>query len=391
MTPMFDVAIVGGGMVGATLALALGQAGKKVALLERQPAAVVSEDSVFDLRISALNRRSEKLLRGLGVWDALLPSRLQAYQSLLAFEAASTTNQQAASASQLEFTAAELGESHLGHMVENIHLQQALWQQLPETVQLFCPVTVYGYQETAEQAVLHTSSGDICAKLLVAADGAQSQLKQLAGIGSSGWQYQQACMLVHVSTAAPSSQQTWQQFTEQGPRAYLPLPGHEASLVWYDDHLRIQQLSKLSPAQLAQEIRAHFPTALGDFTVHKAGYFPLTRSHANHYVKGRVVLCGDAAHTINPLAGQGVNLGFADVECLAKLLNDNNRSLADALAHYETERRRANLLMMSAMDLFYQVFKRPFAPLRLARRMGLQLAANAGPLKTLVGKYAAGL
>lgn len=389
MTPMFDVAIVGGGMVGATLALALGQAGQRVALLERQSAPALSADSAFDLRISALNRRSEALLQQLGVWSALLPSRVQQYRSLLAFEDAH---------SQLAFTAAELGESHLGHMVENLHLQQVLWQLLPANVQRFCPVTLHSYSEAADHAVLHTSTGDIRARLLVAADGAQSQLKQLAGIGSHGWQYQQACLLVHVSTTAPSSQQTWQQFTEQGPRAYLPLPGHDASLVWYDDHLRVQQLAAMPAAPLAAEIRQHFPALLGDFVVHKAGYFPLTRSQANQYAKGRVVLCGDAAHTINPLAGQGVNLGFADVALLVQLLTQTPaQSMADAaalsrlLAEYESSRRRANLLMMSAMDLFYQVFKQPLSPIRLARRFGLQLAANAGPLKKLVGKYAAGL
>lgn len=380
---VYDVAIVGGGMVGAALAVALGQAGKTVALLERQAATPVAPDAEFDLRISALNRRSEAFLRQLGVWQHLLPQRLQPYQSLMAFETDS---------SRLEFTAAELAETHLGHMVENLHLQQALWQQLPATVSLFCPVTVHSYQELADCACLQTSAGEIRADLLVAADGASSQLKQLAGIGSNGWQYQQACLLVHVQTAQPSTQQTWQQFTEQGPRAYLPLPGHDASLVWYDDHVRVQQLAQLAPEQLAVEIRQHFPAWLGDFCVQKAGYFPLTRSHANHYVKGRVVLCGDAAHTINPLAGQGVNLGFADVELLAQLLTAAEcADWPQTLLQYQQQRQRANLLMMSAMDVFYQVFKQPLSPIRLARRLGLQLAANAGPLKKLVGKYAAGL
>lgn len=380
---VYDVAIVGGGMVGAALAVALGLAGKTVALLERQATTPVASDTEFDLRISALNRRSEAFLRELGVWQQLMPERLQSYQSLLAFETDS---------SRLEFTAAELGESHLGHMVENLHLQQALWQQLPATVSVFCPVTVQSYQELADGACLQTSAGEIRADLLVAADGASSQLKQLAGIGSNGWQYQQACLLVHVQTAQPSSQQTWQQFTEQGPRAYLPLPGHDASLVWYDDHVRVQQLAQLAPEQLAVQIRQHFPAWLGDFRVQKAGYFPLTRSHANQYVKGRVVLCGDAAHTINPLAGQGVNLGFADVELLARLLIGADQSDWPAtLLQYQQQRQRANLLMMSAMDLFYQIFKQPLSPIRLARRLGLQVAANAGPLKKLVGKYAAGL
>jgi 2-octaprenyl-3-methyl-6-methoxy-1,4-benzoquinol hydroxylase len=384
---VFDIAIVGGGMVGAALAVATAQAGMKVALLERQTPAVLTDNCEFDLRVSAINRRSEAWLQQLGAWQQLSAKRLAPYATLRAFEG---------DAAPLDFTAAELGEAHLGHIIENIHIQQALWQQLPDTVERFCPVQLQGYQQFADHARLLTDAGEISARLLIAADGAQSQLKQLAGIGSQGWQYQQACLLVHVNTSYDALPMTWQQFTPQGPRAYLPLPGKQASLVWYDDHLRIQQLAALSPQQLAQQIRQHFPAALGEFSVVKQGYFPLTRSHANQYVKGRLVLTGDAAHTINPLAGQGVNLGFADAECLSALLVKQFALGADLaapalLAKYETERRKANLLMMSAMDVFYQVFSSKLKPLAQLRRLGLQVAAKAGPLKTYVGKYAAGL
>lgn len=384
---MFDIAIVGGGMVGAALAVATAKAGMKVALLERQQPSHITDDCDFDLRVSAINRRSETWLQQLGAWQQLSASRLAPYATLRAFEG---------DAAPLDFTAAELGESHLGHIIENLHIQQALWQQLPDTVQQFCPVQLSGYQQFEDHACLQTDQGEIKARLLIAADGAQSQLKQLAGIGSQGWQYQQACLLVHVNTSYDALPMTWQQFTSQGPRAYLPLPGKQASLVWYDDHLRIQQLAGLPPQQLAQQIRQHFPAELREFSVVKQGYFPLTRSHANQYVKGRLVLVGDAAHTINPLAGQGVNLGFADAECLSALLIKQFSAGADLaapalLAKYESERRKANLLMMSAMDVFYQVFSSKLKPLVQLRRLGLQVAAKAGPLKTYVGKYAAGL
>ncbi len=384
---MFDIAIVGGGMVGAALAVATAQAGMKVALLERQQPSLIADDSGFDLRVSAINRRSEAWLQQLGAWPLLSANRLAPYTTLRAFEG---------NAAPLDFTASELGEGHLGHIIENLHIQQALWQQLPETVEQFCPVQLLGYQQLHDYACLQTDQGEIKARLLIAADGAQSQLKQLAGIGSQGWQYSQACLLVHVNTSYDALPMTWQQFTPQGPRAYLPLPGKQASLVWYDDHLRIQQLAALSPQQLEQQIKQHFPVVLGEFSVVKQGYFPLTRSHANQYVKGRLVLAGDAAHTINPLAGQGVNLGFADAQCLSALLIKQFAAGGDLatpalLAQYESERRKANLLMMSAMDVFYQVFSSKLTPLVQLRRLGLQVAAKAGPLKTYVGKYAAGL
>jgi 2-octaprenyl-3-methyl-6-methoxy-1,4-benzoquinol hydroxylase len=361
----------------------------QVALLERQalPATRASHDP-FDLRISAINRRSEAWLEALGAMAALNPARIFPYQTLRCFEGASTP---------LDFTADELGVPHLGYMIENNEIQAALWQQLPDAVQRFCPVDVVSLAQDADCASLVLSDGQtLNAQIVIAADGALSSLRQLAGIGQTGWQYQQACLLINVKTTYPSVPMTWQQFTEQGPRAYLPLPEQNASLVWYDQHTRVAQLAKLTPSQLQHEIQQHFPPELGEFSVLQAAYFPLTRSHANQYYAHRVVLVGDAAHTINPLAGQGVNLGFADAQVLATLLKAQwhaGQDLAEPslLTRYERERRMANSTMMTAMDAFYHVFGSSLGPIRTLRQLGLQLAGKAGPLKTLVGKYAAGL
>ena len=142
---MFDIAIVGGGMVGAALAVATAQAGMKVALLERQTPVTITGHSEVDLRVSAINRRSEQWLKDLGAWPNLFSNRLAPYATLRAFEGA---------AAPLDFTAAELGEAHLGHIIENLHIQQALWQQLPDTVQRFCPVQLQGYQQFNDYASL---------------------------------------------------------------------------------------------------------------------------------------------------------------------------------------------------------------------------------------------
>ncbi len=384
----FDIAVVGGGMVGASFALKLAQAGLSVVLLEKHPAKAVTKDESFDLRISAINRRSETWLRELGAWQLMHPERICVYQQLRAFEQEQPP---------LDFTAAEIAEPYLGHMVENNQIQAALWQQFPTTLTTLCPATVNSIQNHPDFVSLKTEEhGEIIAKLVIGADGANSQIRQLAGIGSSGWQYQQACMLIHIQTAYPHLDMTWQQFTEQGPRAYLPLPGNDASLVWYDDANRIAQLAAMTAEQLHREISAHFPPRLGDFTVLKQAWFPLVRSDANQYVKGRVVLMGDAAHTINPLAGQGVNLGFADAQLFAQLVVEAWQKGEDfasqrLLMNYQRQRKVANLTMMSAMDVFYQVFKSELPPVRQIRRLGLALAAKAGPLKALVGKYAAGV
>lgn len=383
-----DVIIVGGGMVGASLAVALARAGMQISLIERQTPSERAVDAPMDLRISAINRRSEQWLQSLGAMDVMDKRRIVPYTTLRCFEGKQAP---------LDFTADELNESHLGYMIENVEIQRALWQNLPDSVQRLCPADVKHLTQTNDTVTLELSDGQqVHAKLVIAADGALSKIRQLSGIGQHGLQYEQACMLIAIETSAPSLDMTWQQFTEHGPRAYLPLPGHQASLVWYDQHSKIAQLAKLSPTQLQQEVRRHFPPSLGDFSVLQSGYFPLTRSHANRYCSGRVVLVGDAAHTINPLAGQGVNLGFADAQTLSELLIaqfQKQQDLADVslLQTYEQTRRMANSAMMHAMDLFYHVFGSSLSPVRSLRRFGLQLARKAGPIKALVGKYAAGL
>lgn len=385
---MQDVIVVGGGMVGASIALALGRAGLQVALVERQSPTPQALDAEFDLRISAINRRSEAWLNTLDAWSALPAARLQPYHTLRCFEG---------NLAPLDFTAAELQQSHLGTMIENVTLQQCLWQQLPANVHRYSPATLQQLEQQSEHVQLTLTDGTVLtAPLLVAADGAQSKIRTWAGIGQSGQQYEQACLLLHVALAEPIPAMTWQQFTEQGPRALLPLPNQQASLVWYDQHRKIAELAALAKEALAVEVRKHFPQALGSFRILNAGYFPLTRSHAHRYHQQRVVLVGDAAHTINPLAGQGVNLGFADAKALTELVIEAYQRGGDwgtstVLAQYEQKRRLANQSMMSAMDVFYHCFSSDLTPIRQLRKLGLQLASNAGPLKRWVGQYAAGL
>ena len=379
----FDVIVVGGGMVGASVALKLAHSGLQVALVERQTPAVYQAQQPLDLRVSAINQRSERWLTELGAWSLLQQWRLCPYRRLQAFEGDTPG---------LTFTADELNLSHLGHIVENSLIQQALWQQFPEQLTVFSPATVTGFSQQQALAQLTTKEfGCLSAQLVIAADGGQSQLRQLAGIGSTGWMYQQACLVLEVDTELPQQDITWQQFHPTGPRAMLPLSGHKASLVWYDAHQKVQQLAALSLPELSRQVQAAFPAKLGAVQVTRCAWFPLARNHANSYAKGRLVLVGDAAHSINPLAGQGVNLGFADARVLCEvLLSANTGALASAelLARYEKERRRANALMMSAMDGLYQLFSNELPPLKLARQLGLTLAERAGPLKRLVSRYA---
>ena len=323
----------------------------------------------------------------LGAWSALEQMRLCPYQRLQAFEQPNSI---------VTFNAADINRRHLGHIVENNLLQLALWQQFNSNVRLFCPSSVAALAQTADSAMLTLDSGEqLSSKLVVAADGGNSQLRQLAGIGTNGWQYRQACLVALINTAYPQQDLTWQQFTPTGPKAFLPLPGQQGSVVWYEEASKVKQLAALSSAQLTQELRKAFPVQLGEVEVVASSWFPLARMDANRYYAGRVVLAGDAAHTINPLAGQGVNLGFADAKLLNELIIEARRHNDDIgsvqlLQRYQRKRKPANLLMMSAMDSFYQIFGNDLAPLRTVRQLALNLAARSTLLKTLVARYAVG-
>ncbi|WP_024531231.1 3-demethoxyubiquinol 3-hydroxylase [Serratia fonticola] len=386
----FDAVVVGGGMVGAAAALGLARAGLSVALLEHEAPDTFNPQSPPDLRISAIGCTSVGLLKQLDAWPAVLQMRSAPYRRLETWEWES---------SRVAFDAATLGLPELGFMVENRILQLALWQQLSqcENLTLYCPTRLQAMHRADDQwQVTLSSSETLQARLVVGADGAHSQVRKLAAIGTSGWQYRQSCMLITVETDQPQQDVTWQQFLPSGPRAFLPLYDQWATLVWYDSPQRIRQLQALPMAQLEQEIAVAFPSRLGTVKAHAAGSFPLVRRHAQRYVQSGLVLLGDAAHTINPLAGQGVNLGYRDVDALLEIVSDAREQGEDwaseeVLMRYQRRRRTDNLLMQSGMDLFYTAFSNNLAPLSVARNLALMVAERAGKLKERALKYALGL
>ena len=381
-----DVAVIGGGMVGGALALGLAQNGFSVVVLDKAPPPAFDPTAQPDVRISAISAASVQLLRSQGVWDAVLAMRAHPWRRLETWEWETA---------HVVFDAAELKLPNLGYMVENNVLQLALWQALEAHPQV---TLLHGNALTEMQGQhLHLAEGtEIVARLVVGADGAQSQVRQLAGIGVHGWQYPQSCMLITVKSENEPGDSTWQQFTPTGPRAFLPLYDNWASLVWYDTPARIRQLQSLTMAQLQREIIAHFPERSGKVTPVAAAAFPLTRRHAQRYVQAGLALVGDAAHTIHPLAGQGVNLGYRDVDALLDVLT-NARSVGEdwaslqVLQRYQSRRRVDNLLMQSGMDLFYAGFSNDLGPLRVLRNVGLMAAQRAGVLKRQALKYALGL
>ncbi|MBS0904104.1 2-octaprenyl-3-methyl-6-methoxy-1,4-benzoquinol hydroxylase [Pantoea dispersa] len=385
----FDVVVVGGGMVGAALACGLAQQQFRVAVIERAEPAAFDASLAPDIRISAIGASSVALLRQLNVWPRVQAMRSAPYRKLETWEWQSA---------HVTFDAAALGIPELGYMVENSVLQRALWEQMQQDgVTLLCPASLQALQAHSGGWQLQLDDGTtLDSQLVVGADGANSRVRQLAGIGVRGWNYAQSCLLISVECEHEAGDATWQQFTPDGPRAFLPLFDRHASLVWYDAPARIRQLQNLPLSQLAKEVQANFPARVGRFQVKNAASFPLVRRHATRYVLPGLALVGDAAHTINPLAGQGVNLGYRDVDALIDTLVDA-RSQAQrwaslpVLQRYHRQRYKDNLLMQGGMDLFYFAFSNALPPLRVVRNLGLIAAENAGVLKRQVLRYALGL
>ena len=225
---------------------------------------------------------------------------------------------------------------------------------------------------------------------MIGADGANSAVRQQAGIGITAWDYRQHCMLINVETEQPQQDITWQQFLPSGPRSFLPLcsltsDGQEVgqgSLVWYDSPSRIKQLSSMTPEKLRNEVLANFPKELGDIKVLNSGSFPLTRRHAQSYSKNNCILVGDSAHTINPLAGQGVNLGFKDVSVLLDVTNEKGELNQSVARRYEVMRRSDNLMMQSGMDFFYKTFSNDIGPSKVCPQCCTKVSREAlGRLK----------
>lgn len=380
------VVIVGGGMVGAAAAVKLAMLGADVTVLEQhiiEPNEILDSD-IVDIRISAINRFSEKLLSELGAMDILRRQRIAPYKQLEVYETPENS---------LLFDCAELDDSHLGHLIENRLIQASLWAQFKHWDIKVEHVTEApsAIEHGLEDVKLHYGDKVYCADLLIAADGGRSDIRQLADIGTTGWQYHQRCMGVLVKLDAEQQFKTWQQFKPTGPIAFLPMQPPYANLIWYQDNETLSALSHMDNEQLKSAVIKHFFALPGDFTICDKAVFPIARQHANSYSKGRVVLIGDAAHTINPLAGQGVNLGFKDISALAEAIKgQTDFGQVALLKTYESKRRTDNLAMMSMMDVCYFGFSNTIMPLKVLRNGILKLANQAGPLKRQVLLHAIG-
>jgi len=388
--PALDVAVVGGGMVGAAAALALAEAGFATALLEAREPAPWSAEQEVDLRVVGLAPSSIALLDQLGVWASIREARSGPYAHMHVWDAESGAS--------IHFDAANEGRDLLGHIVENNLVQWRLWLALEAAgVQRLCPAEVKGFEAQDDRIQLDLADGQsIAARLLVAADGAGSPLRKLAGIETRGRDYAQRAVVAHVRTERPHQGTAWQRFLPDGPLALLPLADGRSSVVWSlpdDEAKRVLALDDdafLAALGVASDFR------LGRIvgSTPRAA-FPLKLQLATTYQAERFVLLGDAAHAVHPLAGQGVNLGLRDVAELRDTLlaaREAGRDIAAAhvLRRYARRRRSADTLDALGFDALARIYGWRASPLVAARGLGVRLVDRIGPLKRRLAEHAAG-
>lgn len=386
MNQQFDVVIVGGGMVGATLALLLAKHTKlQLAIVEKnQP---TSQTSQQPARVSAINPHSQHILESVAVWQQLDLERISPYQRMCVWES---------SQSMLEFEAADSGLAWLGHIVENDAIQHSamqLCQQHPD-ITVYCPATPSSFKDN----VLALDGGlALGTKLVVAADGAHSQIREWAGIRSRGWDYQQSGLVCSVQTAQPHQQTARQKFMPTGPLAFLPLSHpQQCSIVWSLPSETARQMLELPDSEFSTLLEKHLDSQLGKVQVMGArAAFPLKLRHSDRYVEPGLALVGDAAHSIHPLAGQGVNIGLLDAQALAELVTQAaqcGRQIGSlhTLSKYQRRRRADNLLMQLSMDGLHRLFGCQLPGMSSLRVFGMSQLQKQPLLKNLLIQHAAG-
>ena len=399
---LYDVIIIGAGMVGAACAWLLAQKEEnqksntiKIALIEARPTQPY-DDTKFDPRVAALTEKTKNILDSCNLWQSIKAKRTSPYTSMRVWDAEGTGH--------IHFDCREVHQPNLGHIVEASVITTALMTQIEQlpNVDIYCPAAIENYQMQEGEVILDLDNGSqIAANLLVAADGANSSVRDQFQFTTREWDYQQQAIVTTITTEQCNQQTAWQRFMETGPLALLPLNDngdlHRCSIVWSQDTAEADRLMALGDTEFCQQLSAASEYCLGQVTaVDKRFSVPLIQRHAIDYVQPRVALIGDAAHSIHPLAGQGVNLGFSDAQVLAKEVQrafSQGLDIGDLtlLKRYQRQRKPENLAAMAAMEGFKRLFGSTNPALRLMRNKGMSGVNQIAPLKNQLIKKAMGL
>ncbi|MGD8407314.1 MAG: UbiH/UbiF/VisC/COQ6 family ubiquinone biosynthesis hydroxylase [Thiohalophilus sp.] len=391
MSQHYDVIIIGGSMVGASLAAALADTPLRVALLDASRFEPDWPENGFDLRVSAITRASEQFLKQIKAWPGDRGERISPFREMHVWDASGN--------GEIHFDSAELGEATLGHIIENRVLVRSLHARLAgaDNIDYLAPVTPVGLvNEPGQITVQLDDKQTLTGKLLVGADGGNSWVRRQARISVRGWDYDQAALVTWVKTEQFHRETAWQRFLPNGPLAFLPLTDGFSSIVWSTSPAQARELEQMDEPAFCEALAAAFGYALGSIeSCGPRAVFPLRFFETEAYIQSRLALVGDAAHTIHPLAGQGVNLGFADAHSLATVLHEAHAKHHDpgtraTLRRYERWRRADNRSMLITMDVFKRLFGSQWEPLRWLRNNGLNLTNRLGPIKHAIMRQAMG-
>lgn len=384
MNREFDVVIVGGGLVGASLALGLAGANLRVALIEPKQPRPLPEDDTWDVRLYAVSPGNARFLAGLDIWNMLPPERIARIESMHVFGDRFDA--------RLEFSAYEAGLRELAFIAENRLLQDALWRRMRSVsaVSVFCPARCASLTWDAGAAVLQLEDGTaVKSKLIVGADGADSWVRQEAGIASKPISYGELGVVANFEVEKPHRGRAYQWFRGDSVLALLPMPGRRVSMVWSTSEVHGRALLELSEETLCASVQQASAGMLGAMALIGApAAFPLQLQRVAEFVRPRLALVGDAAHNVHPLAGQGVNLGFRDARELVSVLLDRGaqQDCGDyaLLRRYERTRREDVLALEVATDGLQRLFARDNPWVAAARNLGLNSVNALAPLKQLL-------
>ena len=392
MMQSVDIAIIGGGMVGLTVAAALENSGLRIAVIESQ----LPDTDLIDLpdvRVSAISRASEYILDNVGAWQGITSRRAAPYRSMTVWEQDSFA--------RIDFEAEQIAQRNLGHIVENRVIQLSLLDMVSkqENVTLLAPERCSSIMFGESEAWLNLESGKaITAKLVVGADGANSWLRNQVNIPLTHWDYGHSALVANIRTVENHTETARQIFRPEGPLAFLPLgESNLSSIVWSLDPLNAENLVSMPEDEFNKQLTAAFDNQLGLCRVEgERQVFPLKMRYAKDFVKDRVVLVGDAAHTIHPLAGQGVNLGLADAAALAETIIELHQEGKDIglktnLRPFERWRKAEAAQMIASMQSFKVLFSGSNPIKKLVRGIGMSLANEVTPVKDECLKRALGL
>lgn len=390
-----DVLVVGGGMVGCSLAAALAGVGFDVVIVDQTDAVTQTQDK-FDGRASAVARASKKMLDQIGMWKHLGQNYCPILDIRVTDEASSLF---------LHYDHLDVGGDAMGFMVENRHFRQAIHTRLKDFKNVtYCAATKIAHVDRRSEGVRSTLTNghQIDAGLIVGADGRGSQTRRDAGIDLTSWSYDQTAIVLTVDHEISHHNVAHEHFLPAGPFAILPLRGptrdnNRSTIVWTERNTLVEDIMALSGADFAVEFNSRFGNFLGATTfIGPRWSYPLTLQYAKTSLAERLVLVGDAAHGMHPIAGQGLNMGLRDVAALAEVLTDARRLGFDIgskaiLADYEKWRRFDNTMMLAMTDGLNRLFSNDIGPIKLARDIGLAAVNKMVPVKRKLMQHAMGV